>query len=34
MYTQEQVLEIFARTGVLLEGHFRLTSGLHAAKYL
>ncbi len=34
MYNQEQVLEIFARTGVLLEGHFRLTSGLHAAKYL
>lgn len=34
MYTQEQVLEIFERTGVLLEGHFRLTSGLHAAKYL
>ncbi len=34
MFTQEQVLEIFARTGVLLEGHFRLTSGLHAAKYL
>ena len=34
MYTQEQVLEIFARTGVLLEGHFRLTTGLHAAKYL
>ena len=34
MYTQEQVLEIFARTGVLSEGHFRLTSGLHAAKYL
>ena len=34
MYTKEQVLEIFARTGVLLEGHFRLTSGLHAAKYL
>lgn len=34
MYTQDQVLEIFERTGVLLEGHFRLTSGLHAAKYL
>jgi orotate phosphoribosyltransferase len=34
MFTQEQVLEIFERTGVLLEGHFRLTSGLHAAKYL
>ena len=34
MMTNEQVLEIFARTGVLLEGHFRLTSGLHAAKYL
>ena len=34
MFTQEQVLEVFERTGVLLEGHFRLTSGLHAAKYL
>lgn len=34
MFNQEQVLEIFERTGVLLEGHFRLTSGLHAAKYL
>lgn len=34
MLTQEQVLEVFERTGVLLEGHFRLTSGLHAAKYL
>ncbi len=34
MLNQEQVLEIFAKTGVLLEGHFKLTSGLHAAKYL
>lgn len=34
MLTQDQVLEVFERTGVLLEGHFRLTSGLHAAKYL
>ncbi len=34
MFTQEQVLEVFERTGVLLDGHFRLTSGLHAAKYL
>ena len=34
MLSQEEVLEVFSRTGVLLEGHFRLTSGLHAAKYL
>ncbi|MDN5347809.1 MAG: orotate phosphoribosyltransferase [Clostridia bacterium] len=34
MLTQEEVLEIFRRTGVLWEGHFRLTSGLHAGQYL
>jgi len=33
MYTQEQVLEILGRTGALLEGHFKLTSGLHADRY-
>jgi len=26
-------LEIFKQTGALLEGHFRLTSGLHSATY-
>ncbi|MBS3948750.1 MAG: orotate phosphoribosyltransferase [Dethiobacter sp.] len=34
MLTQEKVLEIFAETGVLLEGHFLLTSGRHSARYL
>lgn len=32
--TNEQVLELLRKTGVLLEGHFKLTSGLHAAKYM
>lgn len=30
----EETLEIFRRTGALLEGHFILTSGLHSAAYL
>ena len=30
----EEVLEIFRRTGALLEGHFVLTSGLHSPRYL
>jgi len=29
-----QVVEIFRRTGALLEGHFELTSGLHSTSYL
>jgi orotate phosphoribosyltransferase len=28
------VLELFRSTGAYLEGHFRLTSGLHSAEYL
>ena len=28
------VLDIFRRSGALLEGHFRLTSGLHSERYL
>jgi orotate phosphoribosyltransferase len=32
--TQEEVLEIFKQSGALLEGHFRLTSGLHSSRYL
>jgi orotate phosphoribosyltransferase len=32
--TQEEVLQIFKRSGALLEGHFRLTSGLHSDRYL
>ena len=31
---REEVVERFRRTGALLEGHFVLTSGLHAAQYL
>jgi orotate phosphoribosyltransferase len=31
---QENVLEIFKRTGALLEGHFILSSGLHSSVYL
>jgi orotate phosphoribosyltransferase len=31
---QIQVLEIFRQSGALLEGHFRLTSGLHSSRYL
>jgi orotate phosphoribosyltransferase len=32
--TQEQVLDAFRRSGALLEGHFRLTSGLHSDRYM
>ncbi len=31
---QTQVLAIFKQSDALLEGHFRLTSGLHSARYL
>lgn len=31
---RERVLEIFRQAGVLLEGHFRLTSGRHSNRYL
>jgi len=30
----EQVLEIFRRTGVMQEGHFRFTSGRHSDNYM
>ena len=30
----ESVLELFQSTGAYLEGHFRLTSGLHSSTYL
>ncbi len=30
----EKTLEIFRQTGAYLEGHFRLTSGLHSPEYL
>src|SRR5262245_52617568 len=31
---QSTVLDLFRQSGALLEGHFRLTSGLHSPKYL
>src|SRR4029453_17261410 len=30
----EAVLDLFRTSGALLEGHFRLTSGLHSERYL
>ena len=32
--TPEAVLDLFRKSGALLEGHFRLTSGLHSDRYL
>jgi orotate phosphoribosyltransferase len=32
--TSESTLDLFRRVGALLEGHFRLTSGLHSPGYL
>ncbi len=34
MLTKEKILEIFTEAGVLLEGHFLLTSGRHSNRYL
>ena len=34
MITRERVLEVFSQAGVLLEGHFLLTSGKHSNRYL
>lgn len=34
MITNERVTEILKEAGVLLEGHFRLTSGRHSNRYL
>ena len=31
---REALLDLFRRSGALLEGHFRLTSGLHSSGYL
>jgi len=31
---KEEMLDIFKKSGALLEGHFRLTSGLHSPTYL
>lgn len=33
MLSQERVLEIFKKSGALLHGHFKLTSGLHSNLY-
>jgi orotate phosphoribosyltransferase len=32
--TQEEILALFKTSGALLEGHFRLSSGLHSSRYL
>lgn len=32
--TTDQVIEAFKKSGALLEGHFKLTSGLHSSVYL
>ena len=32
--TEKETLELYERTGALLRGHFRLTSGLHSDVYL
>jgi orotate phosphoribosyltransferase len=32
--TSDHVLDLFRRVGALLDGHFRLTSGLHSPSYL
>ncbi len=34
MLTQERIIEILKEAGVLLEGHFLLTSGKHSNRYL
>src|SRR3982750_3072722 len=32
--TRDALLDLYRRSGALLEGHFRLTSGLHSPGYL
>ena len=32
--TRDQLLDLYRRSGALLEGHFRLSSGLHSTGYL
>jgi orotate phosphoribosyltransferase len=34
MLTRDQLLDLFRKSGALLEGHFRLSSGLHSSGYL
>jgi orotate phosphoribosyltransferase len=32
--TEQNVLQLFQQTGAYMQGHFRLTSGLHSSEYL
>src|SRR5262245_17704076 len=32
--TRDELFDLFRRSGALLEGHFRLSSGLHSSAYL
>jgi orotate phosphoribosyltransferase len=34
LMTRDELLDLFRRSGALLDGHFRLSSGLHSAGYL
>ena len=34
MTTRDELIDIFKQSGALLEGHFRLSSGLHSSRYL
>lgn len=34
MTTEKEVIETFEKSGALLKGHFKLSSGLHSEKYL
>src|SRR5437762_13742227 len=34
LMTRDELLDLFRRSGALLEGHFRLSSGLHSPGYL
>lgn len=34
MLTRDELLDLFRKSGALLEGHFRLSSGLHSTGYL
>src|SRR5207253_6146541 len=34
LMTREAIVDVFRRSGALLDGHFRLSSGLHSAGYL
>src|SRR5204863_99005 len=32
--TRDELLDLFRKSGALLDGHFRLTSGLHSSGYM